>query len=51
MDACAQDAKGFYTISFDPPKADHANEYHDLKVEIGKPGLTARTNTGYYNQP
>jgi VWFA-related protein len=51
MDACAQDAKAFYTISFDPPKADRANEYHDLKVEIGKPGLTARTNTGYYNQP
>jgi VWFA-related protein len=51
MDACAQDAKAFYTISFDPPKADHADEYHDLKVEIGKPGLAARTNTGYYNQP
>ena len=51
MDTCVQDAKAFYTISFDPPKADHADEYHDLKVEIGKPGLTARTNTGYYNQP
>jgi VWFA-related protein len=48
---CVQDAGAFYTISFDPPRADKANEYHDLKVEIDKPGLTARTDTGYYNQP
>jgi VWFA-related protein len=49
--SCVQDASAFYTLSFDPPRADHANEYHDLKVQIDKPGLTARTNTGYYNQP
>jgi len=51
IDACIQDAGAFYTISFDPTKADKPNEYHDLKVEIAKPGLTARTSTGYYNQP
>jgi VWFA-related protein len=51
IQTCVQDAGAFYTLSFDPPKADKPNEYHDLKVEIGKPGLTARTNTGYYNQP
>jgi VWFA-related protein len=51
IDRCIQDAGAFYTISFDPPPADKANEYHDLKVEVDKPGLTARTNTGYYNQP
>jgi VWFA-related protein len=49
--ACVQDASAFYTLSFDPPPADRANEYHDLKVEVDKPGLTARTSTGYYNQP
>jgi hypothetical protein len=38
-------------LSFDPPRADRANEYHDLKVQVGKPGLVARTSTGYYNQP
>jgi VWFA-related protein len=48
---CVQDASTYYTISFDPPRADKANEYHDLKIEVDKPGLTARTNTGYYNQP
>jgi len=47
---CVQDTSAFYAVSFDPPPADKANEYHDLKVEIDKPGLVARTNTGYYNQ-
>jgi len=51
IETCVQDAGIFYTLSFDPPKADKPNEYHDLRVEIGKPGLTARTSTGYYNQP
>jgi VWFA-related protein len=48
---CVQDASAFYKLSFDPPPADNANEYHDLKVDIGQTGLTARTRTGYYNQP
>jgi VWFA-related protein len=48
---CVQDAGAFYTLSFDPPRADRANEYHDLKVVVGKPGLSARTSTGYYSQP
>jgi VWFA-related protein len=51
IDACVQDATAWYTISFDPPPADKPNEYHDLKVEVDKPGLAARTSTGYYNQP
>ena len=51
MENCAGEAGVFYTLSFDPPRADHPDEYHELKVQIGKPGMTARTNTGYYNQP
>jgi VWFA-related protein len=46
-----RDASAFYTLSFDPPPAGHADEFHDLKIKIDKPGLTARFNTGYYNQP
>jgi hypothetical protein len=49
IDSCIQDANAFYTISFDPPRADKKNEYHDLKVVVDKPGLKALTNTGYYN--
>jgi VWFA-related protein len=48
---CIEDANAFYTVSFDPPHAAKPDEYHDLKVQIGTPGLSARTNTGYYNQP
>ena len=49
--SCVEDASAFYTLSFDPPRADRAGEYHDLKVQIARPGLMGRTNTGYYNQP
>jgi VWFA-related protein len=51
INSCIAEASAFYTLSFNPPPANHGDEYHDLKVEIGKPGLTARTSTGYYNQP
>jgi VWFA-related protein len=51
IDSCIEDAQAYYSISFDPPLADGPNEYHDLKVQIAKPKLTARTSTGYYNQP
>jgi VWFA-related protein len=48
---CVEDASEFYTVSFDPPPAAQPDEYHDLKVQINAPGLSARTNTGYYDQP
>ena len=51
IERCAQDDGFFYRISFDPFSADSLNEYHDLKVVIDQPGLSARTNTGYYDQP
>jgi VWFA-related protein len=51
IDSCVQDAQSFYTLSFVPPRADRINEYHDLKVLVATPGLTPRTNTGYYDQP
>jgi len=51
IDSCVQDARSFYTLSFSPPRADRVSEYHDLKVLVATPGLTPRTNTGYYNEP
>ncbi len=51
IDRCMADANSFYRISFNPPPAMHGDEYHGLQVEIDKPGLTARTNSGYYDQP
>ena len=51
IDSCVQEASAFYRLSFDPSRADHPGEYHSLEVQVGAPGLTARTNTGYYDQP
>jgi hypothetical protein len=51
IDSCIQEGRAFYTLSFDPPRADHPAEYHSLHVQVREPGLTARTNTGYYDQP
>jgi VWFA-related protein len=51
IDSCISDIGAYYTLSFAPPTAAQANEYHGLKVEVDKPGLTARTMSGYYLQP
>jgi VWFA-related protein len=49
--SCVVDAKAYYTLAFDAVPADHPDEYHNLDVKVDKPGLTARTRTGYYAQP
>jgi VWFA-related protein len=51
IENCIADAGAFYSLSFDPPKAGRDDEYHELKVQIDKPGLAVRTSSGYYNQP
>ena len=51
IDRCIEDAAPYYTLSFDPPPADGPNEYHELRVLVDRPGLTARTRTGYYDDP
>lgn len=45
------DANTYYFLSFDSIPADGPNEYHAIAVKVDKPGVTARTRTGYYNQP
>jgi VWFA-related protein len=51
IDSCVAEIGEYYTIAFMPPPATKADEYHDLKVVVHKPGVTVRTNTGYYNEP
>ena len=48
---CIADANAFYVLSFAGEPGDGPNEYHALEVKIDKPGITARTRTGYYAQP
>ena len=48
---CVADGGAFYVLSFDGPVGALPNEYHALEIKIGKPGLAARTISGYYAQP
>jgi hypothetical protein len=51
IEACDADANIFYVLSFDALPGDGPNEYHALEIKIDKPGLAARTRSGYYAQP
>jgi VWFA-related protein len=51
LDKCMEDARAYYIISFNPPPSAHPNEYHSIEVQIDRPGLKARTQTGYYTLP
>jgi VWFA-related protein len=51
LNSCIEDAPTFYELSFNPLPAAHPDEYHPLTIHIDKPGLSARTRTGYYDQP
>jgi VWFA-related protein len=50
MDQCLADAGAFYELSFDAP-ASQGGEFHELKVALRQPNLTARTIDGYYSEP
>lgn len=51
INQCIAEANAFYRLSFDPPHADRADEYHDIQVQVNQPGMMVRTNSGYYNEP
>ena len=51
LQKCVADAGAYYEISFDPAITDQPNEYHHLEIHAAKPGLTTRTQQGYYSQP
>lgn len=50
LEQAFRDADAWYEISFQPASAE-PNEYHQIEVRVDKPGLIARTRTGYYAQP
>ena len=47
---CLADTQAYYEISFAPPRDQKRDEYHQIEVQVAKPGLTARTRQGYYSQ-
>jgi VWFA-related protein len=51
VNACAEQAGAYYSLSFKAPASARVFTYHALRVIVSKPGLTARTNSGYYSEP
>ena len=50
LEKCVADTESYYELSFDPTPGEH-DEYHQLEVQVAKPGLVVRTRQGYYSQP
>ena len=51
MQTCVNDANNYYILSFNGALADGPNEYHALEVTVDRPGMEARTRSGYYARP
>jgi VWFA-related protein len=48
--ALAQTKSG-YELTFVPAPGEHDNDYHELQVKVGRPGVAAHTSAGYYARP
>ena len=51
LQQCTADARNWYEIGFSEAPTEKPNQYHQIDIKIDKPGLKARTRTGYYAQP
>jgi VWFA-related protein len=51
IERCIADAKTYYVLTYNQPPAAHTDEYHGIEIKVDRPGLKARTRTGYYSQP
>jgi VWFA-related protein len=51
IDQSIEDAKAYYVLTFKASPGSHPDEYHSIEVQVDKPGLKARTRTGYYADP
>ncbi len=46
--SCLGEANEFYALRFAGANPEPVAAYHSIQVKLNKPGLTARTRTGYY---
>jgi VWFA-related protein len=51
IDKSVEAAGDYYTLTFDPPRAERPDEYHELKVMVDRTDAAVRTNSEYYDQP
>lgn len=46
---CMTDAQNYYVLTFAAPPAAQRTTFHEVKVEVDKPGSQVRTRSGYYS--
>lgn len=51
IERCVEDLRTFYTLTFNPPRTDTVDEYHDLRVRAAQAAVVVRAPAGYYNEP
>ena len=45
------EGSSFYFLTFDAPRTAQVDDYHQLKVEVGKSSMAIRTRAGYFDEP
>jgi VWFA-related protein len=48
IDDCLADAQHYYVLTFEAPASVRETTFHEIKVQVDKPGAQVRTRTGYY---
>jgi VWFA-related protein len=48
VDDCLADAQHYYVLTFEASPVARETTFHEIKVEVDKPGAQVRTRTGYY---
>jgi VWFA-related protein len=46
-----KEESSYYSLTFDPLRTGVVDEYHNLRVEVDKPGLTSNVFEDYYDEP
>jgi VWFA-related protein len=51
VDECLKDVDGYYVITYPAPATPHQTTFHEIKVQVQKPGAQVRTRWGYFALP
>ncbi|HEX4155938.1 MAG TPA: VWA domain-containing protein [Acidobacteriaceae bacterium] len=51
VERCFKQRETLYELSFTPAAGEHADEYHQIRVDVARPGVTVHSRTGYYAGP
>jgi VWFA-related protein len=46
-----EDLRSYYTLTYAPPRAEADGRFHKIEVKVRRPGLSAKTRSGYTSVP